>query len=679
MLLLGLDIDEYFDVSSIIVHRSTVRLRGRHRAAAGTMSDAPQHLAGQAHCPKGPVVLSWAAVRRGARSREHGQNVVYHEFAHRLDMLDGDHRRHAPARERRRRRRWADGLHRRARTCRRGESVLRPYAAPIRPSSSPWPPRCSSTGPMCSSSTSPTLYGELRGFYRQDPSIARRRPDQFLSQATLGATDDNGVTPPWRPAGISFTLRLLTLLLVPLVGLGVLAVQRIDGERDSAATALALVEDARRQQDAAAIYGPAQLEQIALEGLASVDDLGLPRDLVVSVTGVDFEATYDTNQVQFDTALDRLANQHGDFVLDDGTNLGTRLGSVRTELAAQRQLSTALRAERNEIRRVFAELHLVLTDSISSTLPAVGADTALATTSQTELAALSELLVAAGARGEALLDALVNRSEATATAIVRASARLDFAIEPYSRVVDANRMAGFQAVTESLQPIQPALLDAGDDQSLAEDFDTEYITVSAGAVLAQLAFQTSLETYSNDVHTAVVDNLEAQAIEAESNATQTQLLLAITVGLSGVILILLSWTTLRPLRRLTKRALAISDGAFEAEPLPIRGPSDVRTLTNTMNAMTATLQAIDDEIADLATGTPVESHRALPGAIGVSLAQSFERLGRRRPGCTRASNSPPPSWPRRPTRSGPSTSAGRSRRRTTRRRPPRCPGLRATG
>jgi Mlc titration factor MtfA (ptsG expression regulator) len=35
------------------------------------------------------VILVWDAVLRGARHPEQGHNVVYHEFAHKLDMLDG--------------------------------------------------------------------------------------------------------------------------------------------------------------------------------------------------------------------------------------------------------------------------------------------------------------------------------------------------------------------------------------------------------------------------------------------------------------------------------------------------------------------------------------------------------------------------------------------------------------
>ncbi len=38
---------------------------------------------------QGPVILVWDAVLHGARHPEQGHNVVYHEFAHKLDMLDG--------------------------------------------------------------------------------------------------------------------------------------------------------------------------------------------------------------------------------------------------------------------------------------------------------------------------------------------------------------------------------------------------------------------------------------------------------------------------------------------------------------------------------------------------------------------------------------------------------------
>jgi len=39
---------------------------------------------------RGPLVLSWADARHGARNIRDGQNVVMHEFAHKLDEEDGE-------------------------------------------------------------------------------------------------------------------------------------------------------------------------------------------------------------------------------------------------------------------------------------------------------------------------------------------------------------------------------------------------------------------------------------------------------------------------------------------------------------------------------------------------------------------------------------------------------------
>jgi len=50
--------------------------------------EASVPLLGQAFT-QGPVILVWDAVLHGARHPEQGHNVVYHEFAHKLDMLDG--------------------------------------------------------------------------------------------------------------------------------------------------------------------------------------------------------------------------------------------------------------------------------------------------------------------------------------------------------------------------------------------------------------------------------------------------------------------------------------------------------------------------------------------------------------------------------------------------------------
>lgn len=91
LLLLGLPHDYYRNVESILVYPTTVVIP-EHQPGVFERVDRPLEanvpILGQAF-PQGPVLLVWDAVKRGARHPEQGHNVVYHEFAHKLDMLDG--------------------------------------------------------------------------------------------------------------------------------------------------------------------------------------------------------------------------------------------------------------------------------------------------------------------------------------------------------------------------------------------------------------------------------------------------------------------------------------------------------------------------------------------------------------------------------------------------------------
>jgi Mlc titration factor MtfA (ptsG expression regulator) len=91
LLLLGLPHDYYRNVESILVYPSTVLLP-EHQPGVFERVNAPVERAtpilGQA-IAQGGVILVWDAVLHGARHPEQGHNVVFHEFAHKLDMLDG--------------------------------------------------------------------------------------------------------------------------------------------------------------------------------------------------------------------------------------------------------------------------------------------------------------------------------------------------------------------------------------------------------------------------------------------------------------------------------------------------------------------------------------------------------------------------------------------------------------
>ncbi len=88
LLVLNLGIEAYDDVSSIIVHPSTMRFNRTSRGSvAGTEVAGDVDLLGEASF-KGPVVIAWDSAKRSARHPGRGHDVVFHEFAHQLDFAD---------------------------------------------------------------------------------------------------------------------------------------------------------------------------------------------------------------------------------------------------------------------------------------------------------------------------------------------------------------------------------------------------------------------------------------------------------------------------------------------------------------------------------------------------------------------------------------------------------------
>lgn len=88
LVILGLSTDYYREVGAVIVHPTTVVLRGEHGSPVeGLMSDEPTPILGEA-AERGPILLAWDAVEEDLAHPWGGHNVVIHEFAHKIDMLD---------------------------------------------------------------------------------------------------------------------------------------------------------------------------------------------------------------------------------------------------------------------------------------------------------------------------------------------------------------------------------------------------------------------------------------------------------------------------------------------------------------------------------------------------------------------------------------------------------------
>lgn len=89
LLVVGMEEDQFFDhVLSILVYPTGYVAGGTHTTSHGVVLEGGQPRLGEAWW-RGPVVLSWAEALAGGRKETPGHNLVLHEFAHQLDMLNG--------------------------------------------------------------------------------------------------------------------------------------------------------------------------------------------------------------------------------------------------------------------------------------------------------------------------------------------------------------------------------------------------------------------------------------------------------------------------------------------------------------------------------------------------------------------------------------------------------------
>jgi Mlc titration factor MtfA (ptsG expression regulator) len=183
LLLLGLEAGAYYyrDVHSIIVYPSTVVRRGPHASAvlSGAVTEAPAALLGEARL-HGPVLIVWDQALAQARHPERGHNVVYHEFAHKIDMVDGSADGTPPQRDRSSSRRWVEVLTMefaalRQRADEGKPTLLDPYGATNSAEFFAVATEAFFDMPMSLQQQHPELYAVLADFYHQDPAGRVRR------------------------------------------------------------------------------------------------------------------------------------------------------------------------------------------------------------------------------------------------------------------------------------------------------------------------------------------------------------------------------------------------------------------------------------------------------------------------------------------------------------------------
>lgn len=181
LLVLELDHVLYANVETILVYPSTFvpRRVEEHIFALPGVEHPMLPLLGEAH-QRGPVILTWDAVRRSGRHPEIGHNVVYHEFAHKLDMMDGAVDGVPPLGDRSEYERWervCKAEYERLRTLSDAgkEGVLDPYGSTDEAEFFAVVTEAFFDTPIELAEEYPALYEVLSAFYRQDTAARQRR------------------------------------------------------------------------------------------------------------------------------------------------------------------------------------------------------------------------------------------------------------------------------------------------------------------------------------------------------------------------------------------------------------------------------------------------------------------------------------------------------------------------
>lgn len=109
LLILNLDLDYYDGWVEVVVYPDTFIVNRDITNDEGIVSNQTNTLSGEAWS-RGSVILSWADIERESFTISEGQNVVIHEFSHKLDMLNGRANGMPPLHPKMERQAWTDSL-----------------------------------------------------------------------------------------------------------------------------------------------------------------------------------------------------------------------------------------------------------------------------------------------------------------------------------------------------------------------------------------------------------------------------------------------------------------------------------------------------------------------------------------------------------------------------------------
>jgi Mlc titration factor MtfA (ptsG expression regulator) len=175
--ILALDLDYYAHFKGVVVYPGDFRVNQQQMDDIGVLHEHSDELCGQS-LDQGPIVLSWERI--ATERSEIGQDLVIHECAHKLDILNGDADGFPPLPHDASPKRWAkafsaayDGF------CNavdaEKETRLDPYASEDAAEFFAVASETFFTRPDILFEDFPDVYSQLVLFYRQDPYTVMKR------------------------------------------------------------------------------------------------------------------------------------------------------------------------------------------------------------------------------------------------------------------------------------------------------------------------------------------------------------------------------------------------------------------------------------------------------------------------------------------------------------------------
>ncbi len=176
--ILNLGLDWYAGWTSVIVYPAGFIPNREYTDDAGIVHRERHALSGESW-RRGPVILSWEDVLPEEVSV--GYNLIIHELAHKLDMLDGDANGLPPLHRGMSVKAWAEAFLQayadlRERVGRGEETAIDPYGAEDPGEFFAVLSELFFASPLVIKETYPAVYQQLSTFYRQDPSARETRP-----------------------------------------------------------------------------------------------------------------------------------------------------------------------------------------------------------------------------------------------------------------------------------------------------------------------------------------------------------------------------------------------------------------------------------------------------------------------------------------------------------------------